>query len=196
MGLCPEGWDTYCLVFPSHNSKGVLILIICVMCLQWCRNEHNSLCSCCRMNWTWRIRTGRPCSLCLMRRNGRSTAARRRWVGLCLIVPNISSNLWLALSWLAAWSHSLELNCQQRMLLKAASYQNSFWKSLPRFLSLYWRKHMHLLCQLFLFFFAASSTSNIVRGHTVHKCAPRPCFKTSITKCPSPLWSKQFPCAA
>lgn len=122
------------------------------MCLQWCRNEHNSLCSCCRMNWTWRIRTGRPCSLCLMRRNGRSTAARRRWVGLCLIVPNISSNLWLALSWLAAWSHSLELNCQQRMLLKAASYQNSFWKSLPRFLSLYWRKHMHLLCQLFLFF--------------------------------------------
>lgn len=39
-----------------------------------------------RMNWTLQIRTGRPCLRYPMRRNGRSTAVRRRWVGLCCFV--------------------------------------------------------------------------------------------------------------
>lgn len=33
----------------------------------------------CRMNWTLQTRTGRPCLLCLLRRNGRSIAARKRY---------------------------------------------------------------------------------------------------------------------
>lgn len=89
----------------------------------------------CRMNWTWRIRTGRPCSLCPMRKNGKSIAARRRWVAPpSQPLPSISSGLWLALRWQAAWSFSLGLKCQQWMYCKwrAASNQNPLTMSHAR----------------------------------------------------------------
>lgn len=46
-----------------------------------------------RMNWISQTRTGKPCLLCLPRRNGKSIAARRRWV-----LHNIINNLRFSLA--------------------------------------------------------------------------------------------------
>lgn len=45
-----------------------------------------------RMNWISQTRTGKPCLLCLPRRNGKSIAARRRWV-LYNIINNLRFSL-------------------------------------------------------------------------------------------------------
>lgn len=121
------------------------------------------------MSWTWLTKTGRPCLLCQMKRNGRSTAARRRWVGPHLY---ISFDLWLAFCWLAAWTHSLKRNCQQWMLLKASLL--AFWISSTTQSVLFPASHFcidvnvctyyasYILCS---FFFAGSGTCSFV-----HKC--------------------------
>lgn len=96
-----------CVLFLCHN-----FLNYCFLHISLCKLLGLNFFHCfCRMNWTWLTRIERPCLHCPMRRNGRSTAARRRWVSLWFVLYHTSALiLWLAFCWLAAWSHSLEPN--------------------------------------------------------------------------------------
>lgn len=95
-------WSVWLLCLKGFSLSLLTIYFLLKTGYKW------SLCHC-RMNWTWQIRTERPCLLYQTRRNGRSTAARRRWVVFCTL-SCISSDLPLASCWLAAWTHNLELN--------------------------------------------------------------------------------------